>query len=47
MADLPCRLLLPSTCSHFVYEVNKEALRGQTNSTGYAVGPRLIPEEAM
>ncbi|PRW60711.1 glycoside hydrolase family 16 [Chlorella sorokiniana] len=30
-----------------VYEINKEALRAQTNSTGYTTFERLIPKEAM
>eukprot|EP00878_Enallax_costatus_P016697 GHUV01017520.1.p1 GENE.GHUV01017520.1~~GHUV01017520.1.p1 ORF type:complete len:582 (+),score=86.31 GHUV01017520.1:114-1748(+) len=32
---------------HFLFEVNKEALRAQTNSAGDSIGDRLIPQEAM
>ena len=31
----------------FVYEVNKNALLARTNSSGAAVGQRLIPQEAV
>ena len=32
---------------HFVYEVNKDAVRAQSNAQGQTTGPRLVPEEPM